>query len=130
MTNSVLVCGSMAFDTIAVFEGRFKEHILADRIHALSVSFLVPSMRKEYGGCSGNIAYSMQLLGGKPVPVATVGEDAGEYLERLQGLGIDVSRIKTIPRPSPPSASSRPTWTTIRSPRSIPAPWLLPRRTT
>ena len=54
-------------------------------------------MRKEYGGCSGNIAYSMQLLGGKPVPVATVGEDAGEYLERLQGLGIDVSRIKTIP---------------------------------
>lgn len=97
MTNSVLVCGSMAFDTIAVFEGRFKEHILADRIHALSVSFLVPSMRKEYGGCSGNIAYSMQLLGGKPVPVATVGEDAGEYLERLQGLGIDVSRIKTIP---------------------------------
>ena len=69
----------------------------ADRIHALSVSFLVPSMRKEYGGCSGNIAYSMQLLGGKPVPVATVGEDAGEYLERLQGLGIDVSRIKTIP---------------------------------
>ena len=87
-------------------------------------------MRKEYGGCSGNIAYSMQLLGGKPVPVATVGEDAGEYLERLQGLGIDVSRIKTIPRPSPPSASSRPTWTTIRSPRSIPAPWLLPRRTT
>lgn len=97
MTNSVLVCGSMAFDTIAVFEGRFREHILADRIHALSVSFLVPSMRKEYGGCSGNIAYSMQLLGGKPVPVATVGEDAGEYLERLQGLGIDVSRIKTIP---------------------------------
>ena len=97
MTNSVLVCGSMAFDTIAVFEGRFKEHILADRIHALSVSFLVPSMRKEYGGCSGNIAYSMRLLGGKPVPVATVGEDAGEYLERLQGLGIDVSRIKTIP---------------------------------
>ncbi|ADP13986.1 PfkB family carbohydrate kinase family protein 1 [Achromobacter xylosoxidans A8] len=97
MATPVLVCGSMAFDTIAVFEGRFKEHILADRIQSLSVSFLVPSMRKEYGGCSGNIAYSMNLLGGKPVPVATVGEDAGEYMERMAGLGIDVSRVKVIP---------------------------------
>jgi len=87
----------MAFDTIAVFEGRFKEHILADRIQSLSVSFLVPSMRKEYGGCSGNIAYNMNLLGGKPVPVATVGEDAGEYMERLSGLGIDTSRVKVMP---------------------------------
>lgn len=97
MATPVLVCGSMAFDTIAVFEGRFKEHILADRIQSLSVSFLVPSMRKEYGGCSGNIAYNMNLLGGKPVPVATVGEDAGEYMERLSALGIDVSRVKVIP---------------------------------
>ena len=97
MATPVLVCGSMAFDTIAVFDGRFKEHILADRIQSLSVSFLVPSMRKEYGGCSGNIAYNMNLLGGKPVPVATVGEDAGEYLARLEGLGIDVSRVKVIP---------------------------------
>ncbi|MBB1595522.1 carbohydrate kinase family protein [Achromobacter sp. UMC46] len=97
MATPVLVCGSMAFDTIAVFEGRFKEHILADRIQSLSVSFLVPSMRKEYGGCSGNIAYNMNLLGGKPVPVATVGEDAGEYMERLSGLGIDTSRVKVIP---------------------------------
>lgn len=97
MATPVLVCGSMAFDTIAVFEGRFKEHILADRIQSLSVSFLVPSMRKEYGGCSGNIAYNMNLLGGKPVPVATVGEDAGEYLERLTDLGIDVSRVKVVP---------------------------------
>lgn len=97
MATPVLVCGSMAFDTIAVFEGRFKEHILADRIQSLSVSFLVPSMRKEYGGCSGNIAYNMNLLGGAPVPVATVGEDAGEYMQRLSGLGIDVSRVKVIP---------------------------------
>ncbi|MCW0206206.1 MAG: PfkB family carbohydrate kinase, partial [Achromobacter sp.] len=97
MATPVLVCGSMAFDTIAVFEGHFKEHILADRIQSLSVSFLVPSMRKEYGGCSGNIAYNMNLLGGKPVPVATVGEDAGEYLARLSDLGIDVSRVKVIP---------------------------------
>ncbi len=97
MATPVLVCGSMAFDTIAVFEGRFKEHILADRIQSLSVSFLVPSMRKEYGGCSGNIAYNMNLLGGKPVPVATVGVDADEYLERLSKLGIDTSRVKVIP---------------------------------
>ncbi|MDH0094508.1 MULTISPECIES: carbohydrate kinase family protein [Achromobacter] len=97
MATPVLVCGSMAFDTIAVFEGRFKEHILADRIQSLSVSFLVPSMRKEFGGCSGNIAYNMNLLGGKPVPVATVGEDAGEYMQRLSALGIDVSRVKVIP---------------------------------
>ncbi len=97
MATPVLVCGSMAFDTIAVFDGRFKEHILADRIQSLSVSFLVPSMRKEYGGCSGNIAYNMNLLGGRPVPVATVGEDAGEYMQRLSALGIDVSRVKVIP---------------------------------
>ncbi|ARP91911.1 carbohydrate kinase family protein [Bordetella genomosp. 9] len=97
MAASVLVCGSMAFDTIAVFEGRFKEHILPDRIHALSVSFLTPSMRKEFGGCAGNIAYNLRLLGGNPVPVATVGDDAGDYLERLSTLGIDASRVKTIP---------------------------------
>ncbi|ARP87955.1 carbohydrate kinase family protein [Bordetella genomosp. 9] len=97
MAAPVLVCGSMAFDTIAVFEGRFKEHILPDRIHALSVSFLTPSMRKEFGGCAGNIAYNLRLLGGNPVPVATVGDDAGDYLERLSTLGIDASRVKTIP---------------------------------
>ena len=94
----VLVCGSMAFDTIAVFEGRFKEHILPDRIQSLSVSFLTPALRKEYGGCAGNIAYNLKLLGGNPVPVATVGEDAGGYLERLAGLQIDASRVMTIPR--------------------------------
>ena len=93
----VLVCGSMAFDTIAVFEGRFKEHILPDRIQSLSVSFLTPALRKEYGGCAGNIAYNLKLLGGNPVPVATVGEDAGDYLERLAGLRIDASRVLTIP---------------------------------
>jgi adenosine kinase len=97
MAAPVLVCGSMAFDTIAVFEGRFKEHILPDRIHSLSVSFLVPSMRKEFGGCSGNIAYNLKLLGGNPVPVATVGEDAGDYLERLSRLGIDTRHVKVIP---------------------------------
>jgi adenosine kinase len=87
----------MAFDTIAVFDGRFKEHILPDRIHSLSVSFLTPSMRKEFGGCSGNISYNLKLLGGNPLPVATVGEDAGDYLDRLARLGIDASRVKVIP---------------------------------
>lgn len=97
MTASVLVCGSMAFDTIAVFEGRFKEHILADRIQSLSVSFLVPSMRKEFGGCAGNIAYNLKLLGGEPVPVATVGEDAADYIERFNALQIDTSRLRVMP---------------------------------
>lgn len=97
MTAPVLVCGSMAFDTIAVFEGRFKEHILADRIQSLSVSFLVPTMRKEFGGCAGNIAYNLKLLGGHPVPVATVGEDADDYLERFKAMQIDTSRLRVIP---------------------------------
>ena len=97
MTSPVLICGSVAFDTIAVFEGRFKEHILPDRIHALSVSFLVPRMRREFGGCAGNIAYNLQLLGGKPIPVATVGEDASDYLQRFEQLGIDISLLQSLP---------------------------------
>ena len=97
MTDSVLICGSMAFDTIAVFEGRFKEQIMPDRIHALSVSFLVPSMRKEYGGCAGNIAYNLKLLGGNPLPVATIGEDASDYVEYFNRLGIDTSGLEVVP---------------------------------
>lgn len=94
MSDAVLICGSVAFDTIAVFDGRFKEHILPDRIHALSVSFLVPQMRREFGGCAGNIAYNLKLLGGQPLPVATVGSDAEDYLRRLNQLGIDTKHIK------------------------------------
>ncbi|AWB35895.1 carbohydrate kinase family protein [Orrella marina] len=97
MSKAVLICGSVAFDTIAVFDGRFKEHILADRIHALSVSFLVPSMRKEYGGCAGNIAYNLKRLGGNPLPVATIGEDAGDYLARLYALGVETRRMLVVP---------------------------------
>jgi adenosine kinase len=96
-TSPVIICGSVAFDTIMVFEGKFQDHILPDQVHALSVSFLVPSMRKEYGGCAGNIAYNMRLLGGQPVPVATVGQDAGDYLARMQGQGTDTSFVKVIP---------------------------------
>jgi len=97
MTDTVLICGSMAFDTIAVFEGRFKEHIMAERIDALSVSFLVPTLRKEYGGCAGNIAYNLKLLGGNPLPVAAIGEDASDYLEYMRGLGIDTSGVMVVP---------------------------------
>lgn len=94
MSDAVLICGSVAFDTIAVFDGRFKEHILPDRIHALSVSFLVPQMRREFGGCAGNIAYNLKLLGGQPLPVATVGSDAEDYLKRFAQFGIDTRHIK------------------------------------
>lgn len=96
MSEKVLVCGSVAFDTIAVFEGHFKDHILADSIQSLSVSFFVPSMRKEYGGCAGNIAYNLKLLGGDPVPVGTVGADASDYLAYFKGRGIDISMIRVI----------------------------------
>lgn len=97
MSKKILVCGSVAFDTIAVFEGHFKEHILPDSIQSLSVSFFVPSMRKEYGGCAGNIAYNLKLLGADPVPVGTVGADAGDYLEYMQRLGIDTSLVRVLP---------------------------------
>jgi adenosine kinase len=97
MSDKVLVCGSVAFDTIAVFEGHFKEHILPDSIHSLSVSFFVPSLRKEYGGCAGNIAYNLRLLGGNPVPVGTVGADAADYLAYMNDLGIDTSLIRVLP---------------------------------
>ena len=75
----VLICGSVAYDNIMVFKDRFKNHILPDKLHVLSVSFLVPEMRKEFGGCAGNIAYNLKLLGGDPVPMATVGRDFGRY---------------------------------------------------
>jgi adenosine kinase len=87
----------MAFDSIALFEGRFRDHLLADKLHAINVSFLVPSMRRDFGGCAGNIAYGMSVLGGRPIPVATVGQDAVDYLDRLKCRGIDVSRIRVVP---------------------------------
>ena len=97
MATPVLICGSIAYDTIAVFEGRFKDHILADRIHALNVSFFVPTMRRDFGGCAGNIAYNLKLLGGNPIPVGTVGDDAIDYLKRFESLGIDISLIQKLP---------------------------------
>jgi len=76
---TALICGSVAFDNIMVFHDRFKNHILPDKVHVLSVSFLVPEMRKEFGGCAGNIAYNLKLLGGEPLPMATVGKDFSLY---------------------------------------------------
>lgn len=91
-----LICGSVAFDTIMVFKGHFRSHILPDQLHTLNVSFLVPEMRREYGGCAGNIAYNMRLLGDEGVPMATVGTDAERYLHRLRDLGISTDLLRTI----------------------------------
>jgi adenosine kinase len=92
-----LICGSMAYDTIMVFKDQFKKHILPDQIHVLNVSFLVPEMRREYGGCAGNIAYNLQLLGGHPLIMATVGDDFGSYAQRLERLGIAQTHIRRVP---------------------------------
>lgn len=91
-----IICGSLAFDTIMNFEGRFAEQILPDQLHILNVSFLVPALRRDFGGCAGNIAYSLKQLGGTPLPMATVGSDGGAYLERLQKQGIATEFVRTI----------------------------------
>ncbi len=91
-----LICGSIAFDTIMVFPDRFKHHILPDKVHMLNVSFLVPDMRREFGGCAGNIAYNLKLLGGEPVPMATVGRDYDPYADWFDQCGISQKHIKTF----------------------------------
>ncbi|MFA7279980.1 MAG: carbohydrate kinase family protein [Sterolibacterium sp.] len=92
-----LICGSLAYDTIMVFHDRFKHHILPEQIHILNVSFLVPDLRREFGGCAGNIAYNLQLLSGQPQIMATVGEDYALYSRRLKQLKLDASHVKEIP---------------------------------
>ena len=94
---STLICGSIAFDSIMVFHDRFRNHILPEQIHILNVSFLVPEMRREFGGCAGNIAYNLKLLGGDPLIMATVGDDAGPYLERLDRLGLARTHVTQVP---------------------------------
>ena len=91
---TTLICGSMAFDTIMNFNGRFADQILPEQLHILNVSFLTPTLRRDFGGCAGNIAYALKLLGGDPLPIAAVGSDAGDYLERLQKLNIDTCGIR------------------------------------
>jgi adenosine kinase len=92
---SILVCGSLAFDTIMTFEGRFAEQILPSQLHILNVSFLVPGLRREYGGCAGNIAYGLRQLGSDAVPLATLGNDGQDYLDRLQAMGVDTRHVAT-----------------------------------
>jgi adenosine kinase len=89
-----LICGSLAFDTITTFHGRFAQQILPDQVHILNVSFLVPTMRREFGGTAGNIAYNLRHLGGEPVLLAALGNDGQPYLERLQGWGVDTSHVQ------------------------------------
>ena len=91
-----LVCGSLAFDTITNFPGRFAEQIMPEQVHILNVSFLVPTMRREFGGCAGNIAYTLAALGGDAVVLAALGNDGDVYLERLRQLGIDASQVLQV----------------------------------
>ncbi len=93
---SALICGSLAYDTIMVFPDQFKNHILPDKVHILNVSFLVPRMRREFGGCAGNIAYNLKLLGGDPIPMATVGADFGPYRAWFEEQEINLSQVKVI----------------------------------
>ncbi|MFY7700126.1 MAG: PfkB family carbohydrate kinase, partial [Burkholderiaceae bacterium] len=92
---SVKISGSIAFDTIMVFQGRFREHILPDQVHMLNVAFLAPEMRQEYGGCAANIAYTLKGLGQDCSLLGAIGRDGAQYLERLRGLGIETSQVLT-----------------------------------
>ena len=91
-----LICGSLAYDTIMVFRDRFKNHILPDQLHILNVAFLVPDLRREFGGCAGNIAYSLRMLGGEPLIMATVGEDYAPYAQRLEKLALSQRHIRKV----------------------------------
>ncbi len=95
-THKALICGSMAFDSIMRFEGRFRDHILPEQIHILNVSFLVPQLRREFGGCAGNIAYNMRLLGDVGAPMATVGRDFGPYRDWLVQAGIPLEHLRIV----------------------------------
>jgi adenosine kinase len=92
-----LVCGSLAYDTIMVFPDRFARHILPEQLRVLSVSFQIGEMRREWGGCAGNIAYNLRALGGDPVVMATIGDDGGDYRERLAALDIDAAAVRHVP---------------------------------
>ena len=96
MSKKALICGSIAFDTIMVFGDRFRNHILPDKIHMLNVSFLVPQMRREFGGCAGNIAYNLKLLGDVGYPMATVGRDFGMYADWMKKTGVPADYVKLI----------------------------------
>lgn len=98
---SVLICGSIAFDNIMVFEGKFKDHILPDQVHILNVAFLVPELRREFGGCAGNIAYNLRMLAARPedepLIMAAVGEDADPYFARMKNFGLSTRHVAVVP---------------------------------
>ncbi len=94
---SALICGSLAYDNIMVFPDRFRNHILPEQIHILNVAFMVPEMRREYGGCAGNIAYNLHLLGGDARIMATVGDDAQPYFDRLDRIGLSRAHVRQVP---------------------------------
>jgi len=91
-----LICGSLAFDTITTFPGKFAQQILPEQLHILNVSFLVPTLRREFGGCAGNIAYTLRQLGGDPVVMAAIGVDGADYLQRIRGWGATTDHVRTI----------------------------------
>ena len=93
---SALICGSFAYDTIMVFQDQFKNHILPDKVHILNVAFYVPEMRREFGGCAGNIAYNLKLLGADPVPMGTVGTDFAPYAEWMDYQGITRRHVRAV----------------------------------
>jgi len=93
---AALICGSLAFDTITTFPGRFAQQILPEQVHILNVSFLVPTLRREFGGCAGNIAYTLAQLGGEPVVLAAVGADGQDYLARLKGWGSTTEHVRVV----------------------------------
>jgi adenosine kinase len=95
---ATLICGSLAYDNIMTFQGRFGDHILPDQVHMLNISFLVPTMRRNFGGCAGNIAYALKLLGGDAKIMATLGEaDAQLYIDRLDALGLSKEYVRVLP---------------------------------
>ena len=91
-----LICGSIAIDTIMSFDGRFSDRILPDQIHILNLSFIVPTLRRDYGGCAGNIAYALKQLGGHPLPMGTVGSDGADYINRFKGMGISTEFVRMV----------------------------------
>jgi adenosine kinase len=93
----ILISGSMAFDSIMVFQDHFRNHILPDKVHMLNVAFLVPQLRREYGGCAGNIAYNLSLLQAEPVILATVGDDFSPYAKRCEDIGLSQEGIRVVP---------------------------------
>ena len=94
---AALICGSIAIDTIMSFDGRFSDRILPDQIHILNLSFIVPTLRRDYGGCAGNIAYALKQLGGEPLPMGTIGSDGGDYVRRLSSMGISTEFVCEVP---------------------------------